>query len=173
MAVRSRVINAPPRALARPRVRLPAGSLLTLLAYALALLALLVALQAIVTWGQRRLDDARYGFPRRTVVQGLVGHGDADGLPSTITALNLDGQIVVIELPGDDAQKAVVLPAPFLVGRDGAFVVPRLALEDMNGDGHVDLLLTLDGEMVVYTNRDGAFQPPASTQAPSSAGGGQ
>jgi hypothetical protein len=54
----------------------------------------------------------------------------------------------------------VVIPGPLLVGRDSAYVVPHIALRDMNDDGHVDLLLTLRGETVVYLNHEGAFQSP-------------
>lgn len=121
-----------------PKTHVP----LALVAYALALLALVVLVQTLVTVAQRCLDDLRYGMPRRMLVQGIVGHDDGDGMPSTLQALNMAGQIVLIELPGSDPGRAVVLPAPFVIGADGVYVVPRLALHDVNGDSHVDLLLT-------------------------------
>jgi hypothetical protein len=161
MAVRSRVLISRERA--GPR-RARAEPLLTLLAYTLALLALITLFQTAITWSQRRLDDWRYGFPRTTSLDAFVGHGEAQALPTHLRALNLHGQIVVVEFPGGNPSRTVLLPAPRLVGRDAPFVVPKLALRDLNDDGHVDLLLTLTGETVVYLNRDGIFQPP-STEA--------
>jgi hypothetical protein len=157
MAVRSRVLTkrdrAGPRILSQP--------LLTLLAYTLAFLALMVLIQAAITWAQRRLDDLRYGFPRTTSLQSFVGHDEAQGLPSQLVAINLHGQVAIVEFPGSDASRTTVLPGPQLVGRDAAYVVPKLAVRDFNDDGHVDLLLTLEGETVVYLNRDGAFRLPS------------
>jgi hypothetical protein len=157
MAVRSRVLTRRDRA--GPRIL--SQSLLTLLAYTLAFLALIVLVQATFSWAQRRLDDLRYGFPRTTTLQAFVGHGEEQGLPTHLRAVNLHGQVVVVEFPGGDAGRTTVLAGPQLVGCDAAYVVPRLALRDLNSDEHVDLLLTLRGETVVYLNRDGAFQLPA------------
>jgi hypothetical protein len=133
--------------------------LLTIAAYGLALLAAAMVIQAIVTWSQRKIDDLRYGTPRMVVTAGFVGHGEAQGEPTHIIALNLHGQISVIELPGGDVSKMNVLLGPLMVGRDGEYVVPRPSLRDLNGDGHVDLLVALEGETLVYVNRNGAFQP--------------
>jgi hypothetical protein len=72
----------------------------TLLAYALALLALLVLVQNALQWSQRRLDDLRYGFPKTTSLDAFVGHGEAQGLSTHLRAVNLHGQIVVVEFPG-------------------------------------------------------------------------
>jgi hypothetical protein len=160
MAVRSRVLTTRDRA--SPR-RARAEPLLTLLAYTLALLALITLVQTAITWSQRWLDDGRYGFPRTTSLQAFVGHQD-QATPTLIQALNLHGQIVVVEFPGGNPSRTVLLPAPRLVGRDAMYVVPKLALRDLNGDGHVDLLLTLTGETVVYLNRDGAFRPPSTEE---------
>jgi hypothetical protein len=162
MAVRSHVLTA--RVRADPPVRqkyVPLRSPFTLLAYALALLALLVLVQNALQWAQRRLDDWRYGFPRTTSLDAFVGHGEEQGLPSHLRAVNLHGQVVVVEFPGGDVARTTVLAGPQLVGGDATYVAPKLAVRDLNDDGHVDLLLTLKGEMVVYLNQDGAFQPPS------------
>jgi hypothetical protein len=160
MAVRSRVLTRRDRA--GPPV--PSQSLLTLLAYTLAFLALIVLVQAALHWAQRHLDDLRYGFPRTTSLQAFIGHDETQGLPSQLVAINLHGQVAIVEFPGGDTGRTTVLAGPQLVGRDAAYVVPRLALRDLNDDGHVDLLLTLHGETVVYLNRDGAFQPPSTEE---------
>src|SRR6266498_1988829 len=112
----------------------------TALTYLLLLLLGYLLLTPVFTWGQRRLDDLRYGFPRATQLDGFVGHGEESGDPTHLMALNLRRQISILELPGGDPTKTRVLAGPYLVGADGSFVVPHLALEDVNGDGSADLL---------------------------------
>jgi hypothetical protein len=161
MAVTSRPLVARDRGGGIQLRHRAASLLLTFLAYTLALLALAVLIQTELNWAQRRLDDWRYGFPRTTSLDAFVGHGEAQALPTHLRAVNLHGQVVVVEFPGSDAARTAVLSGPQLVGRDAVYVVPKLALRDMNDDGHVDLLLTLKGETVVYLNQDGAFQLPS------------
>jgi hypothetical protein len=132
--------------------------LLTLVAGVLALLAVYVLVGHLVTWGQHVLDDVRYGSPRRVHLSGYVGHDDANSIPTQFIALNLDGQINILVLPGGDTDRLSILTGPYMVGADGSTIVPRLGLDDMDRDGHVDLLLTLRGETVVYLNKNGEFR---------------
>jgi hypothetical protein len=132
--------------------------LATALIYLLALVLGYLLLSPVFTWGQRRLDDLRYGFPRATQLAGLVGHGEESGEPTYLMALNLHGQVSILEVPGGDTEKLRALPGPYLVGADGAYVVPHLALEDVTGDGQPDLLLRVRDEIVVYVNENGSFR---------------
>ena len=115
-------------------------------------------LTPVVTWGQRRLDDLRYSFPRTTQLDGFVGHGEASGDPTHLIALNLRGQINILELPGSDLAQTRTLAGPYLVGAAGPYVVPYLSLADVNGDGQADLLLQVREEVVVYVNENGTFR---------------
>ena len=112
----------------------------------------------IIGWGQRRLDDMRYGFPRTIQLDGFVGHGEESGLPTHLMALNLNGQVSILEFPGGDPAKLRVFPGPYLVGTDGPYVAPHLSLADLTGDGQADLLLQVREEVVVYVNADGSFR---------------
>lgn len=140
------------------RMMLALRTLATMVVYGLALLAVMVLAAQGVTLGQRQLDEVRYGYPRRVHLSGYVGHNDAQALQTHFVAFNLDGRVSILEIPGGDIERLQVLHGPYVVGVDGPYVVPQLALEDMNGDGHVDLLLTLRGETVVYVNDAGAFR---------------
>jgi hypothetical protein len=128
------------------------------LTYLLLLVLGYLLLTPAFAWGQRRLDDMRYGFPRTTQLDGLVGHDEAGGEPTHLMALNLRGQVSILELPGGDPAKARAIVGPYLVGADGPYVVPRMALEDVSGDGQVDLLLQVREEIVVYINESGTFR---------------
>jgi hypothetical protein len=129
---------------------------MTALAYLLVLGYLL--LTPVVTWGLRRLDDLRYSFPRTTQLDGFVGHGEEGGEPTHLLALNLRGQVSILEFPGGDPMKTRVLTGPYVVGADGPSGVPYLALQDVNGDMQADLLLQVREEVVVYVNENGTFR---------------
>jgi hypothetical protein len=128
------------------------------LAYLLLLVLGYLVLTPVIVWGQRRLDDVRYGFPRTTHTEGFVGHGEESGDPTHLIALNLRGQVSILEIPGADTSKLRALPGPYLVGADGPYVVPYLSLADVTGDGQADLLLQVREEVVVYVNENGAFR---------------
>jgi hypothetical protein len=130
----------------------------TALVYVLLLILGYLLLTPVIGWGQRRLDDLRYGFPRATQIDGFVGHGEEGGMPTHLIALNLHRQVSILEIPGADVGNVRVLAGPYLVGADGETVAPRLALQDMNGDGHADLLLQVREEIVVYINDNGSFR---------------
>jgi hypothetical protein len=130
----------------------------TVLAYGLLLVLGYALLTPVLTWGQRRVDDLRYGYPRATQVEGFVGHAEQGGAPTHLMALNLHGQVSVVELPGGDAGQVRSFEGPYLVGADGRYVVPHLALSDLTGDGQADLLLQVREEIVVYVNENGTFR---------------
>jgi hypothetical protein len=128
------------------------------LTYLLLLVLGYLLLTPVFAWGQRRLNDMRYGFPRTTQLDGLVEHDEAGGEPTHLIALNLHGQVSILELPGGDPAKTRAIVGPYLVGADGPYVVPHLSLEDLSGDGQLDLLLQVREEIVVYINENGAFR---------------
>jgi hypothetical protein len=128
------------------------------LTYLLLLVLGYLLLTPVFAWGQRQLDDLRYGFPRTTHLDGLIGHDEAGGESTHLIALNLRGQISILELPGGDPAKARAIVGPYLVGADGAYVVPHLSLEDVSDDGQLDLLLQVREEIVVYINENGTFR---------------
>lgn len=131
---------------------------LPLLAYGLALLALVLVVERGLDIGQRTYDDMWYGFPRQVTVSDYVGHGDERSHPTVMQALNVNGQISILVLPAGNPQALQVLDGPYVVGRDGPYVVPYLDLQDVNGDTHADLLVTVREEIVVYINDDGQFR---------------
>jgi hypothetical protein len=111
-----------------------------------------------MVWGQRQLDTMRYGFPRAAQISAYVGHGDERLGPTLIETRNINGQISVLIFPAGDTSEVNVLHGPYLVGPDAPYEVARPLLRDMNGDTHVDLLVEVRGELVVYINERGTFR---------------
>ncbi|NJP06497.1 MAG: VCBS repeat-containing protein [Chloroflexaceae bacterium] len=134
------------------------GLLLKIGMYVLALAVLVLVAQQGSTYLQQQVDTMRYGFPRVAQITGYVGHGDAHQMPTHIMTLNMDGQISTLVIPGGDINRLSVLAGPYLVGMDGPFAVALPTLRDVNQDGHVDLLVTVRGETIVYLNQDGTFR---------------
>jgi hypothetical protein len=147
------------------RIRLPGGLrdalppwAMAAVTYLLLLILGYLLLTPVLAWGQRRVDDLHYGYPRTTQVDGFVGHNETGGEPTHLIAINLRRQVSVLEIPGGDAAQVRVLEGPYLIGADGGYAIPHLALEDITGDGNVDLLLQVREEIVVYVNDSGTFR---------------
>jgi hypothetical protein len=87
-----------------------------------------------------------------------VGHGTNPGMVSHLTAMNMDGQVVIVDFPGGDVERMRVLRGPYLFGAEGRETPLTLRLEDMNGDTHNDLILRVNNEEIIYLNRDQQFR---------------
>ncbi len=156
MAVVSRPLK--PRRASNPARLHQLTPLITAVLYGLALLIIALLLQQALVWGQRRIDDLRYGFPRAVHLNAVLAPADAQGTPTHIIALNLNGQVSVLLIPSGDVSQIKTLVGPYLVGRDGPYEVPLLTLQDVNADTWPDLLVTLRGEMIVYINDQGVLR---------------
>jgi len=116
--------------------------------------ALLTLPPAVGHW----LDDRQYGFPRTYQVDAVVGHGDSAAHPSHFIALNLQGQLEVIELPGGNPSKALIYIGPMLYGPGQDEVPLTVSFEDRNHDHEPDLVLHFEGQQVVFLNDGKTFQ---------------
>jgi hypothetical protein len=169
-----------PRPIRRRSDRLAAtGSpswMLRLLLIAGAGVLLILLLTWLVEWGRVRIDDIRYGRPRMTQLTAFVGHGDGDGVPTHLMAVNLNRRITIVEIPGGDPAKIRTIQGPYLVGKDEELTVATMRLLDVNSDGHADLLLRVKHEELVFINDKGEFRLMRRDERPQierTLGGGQ
>jgi hypothetical protein len=136
--------------------------------YGATLLLAVLAVYAVVGAVQSKvnvlIDDVRYGRPRTHHVAAFVGHGEQGGQPTHLTAINLNRQVVILELPGGDSSAVRTLVGPYLFGAEEHLTPATLSVRDMDGDGQPDLLLNIRREQIVYLNRDGAFRPPTAEE---------
>jgi hypothetical protein len=149
-----------------------------ILAYAVTLILAAAAIYVVVSLLLGKVsvlvDDLRYGRPRTTQIDAFVGHEETTGQPTHLLAINLNRQVMVIELPGGEAAKARTLSGPYLFGANEELTPLQLHLQDLDGDGKLDLLLDIRQEQLVYLNRDGAFRlPTPEEQAALQRGSGQ
>jgi hypothetical protein len=116
-------------------------------------------ISALVNWVHMSLDNLHYGRPRTSQTDLDVGHGGV----SHFTTENLQGHVIVTELPNNDPSKAKIYAGPTLVGGDPWLIPVTLSFKDVNGDGQLDMLFVVDGhEYATFLNgKDGMFHPPS------------
>lgn len=150
---------AAPRPTAIPAFPDPSRLLTTLLLIGALAIVLYFGITSLMAWTQTKMDDLKYGRPRTSQLDAFVGHGEANGAPSHFVAMNLNRRVTIMEFPGGDVTKPMVLVGPTLFGRDQDLTVVRLQVEDINGDTKPDLTVQVKDERLVYLNDGAAFRP--------------
>ena len=125
----------------------------------LGMLVLWTILVFAVGWVGTTLDDIHYGRPRTFQIDAVVGHNDSAASPSHFIAINLNGHIEVIEMPGGDASHARIYIGPQLYGTNDDLVPVTLSFVDVNGDKKPDMIIHFQGSEVVFINDAGGFRP--------------
>ena len=147
----------------RPRGFLRAHPLLWLGVGMLVMFLLWVGLQALGSWWSLHQDDVTYGRPRTAQYDVVVGHDDSPAHPTHLIALNLHGTII-IELPGGDLSKAHIYQGPHLYDPGADLFPVTLTFPDPAGDGHPNMEVHVQGQIIVYLNQQGQFVPQESSQ---------
>jgi len=120
--------------------------------------------QLLLGWVGTSLDSLHYGYPRTYQTDAVVGQGDDAARPSHFVALNLKGQLEVIELPAGDASHAKIYLGPHLYGPGADLVPVTLQFVDSRHDHHPDMVVFFQGQQAVFRNAQGSFHaPPASS----------
>jgi len=120
--------------------------------------------QLLIGWMGNTWDTLQYGYPRTFQVDAVVGQGDSAAHPSHFLALNLKGQIEVIDLPAGDGSHAKIYLGPHLYGQSADRVPVTLQFVDSRHTHQPDMIVLLQGERIVFRNAQGSFHaPPASS----------
>ena len=145
-----------------PRVTRPRGRLwFTLIVGMLAMGALVLILNAAIGWVQAKQLDWTYGYPRTFQVDAVVGHEhDSLAHPSHFIALNLRGQVEVIELPAGDPAHVHLYLGPTVT--DESLPV-TLSFADVDHDGRPDLVIHVGESVMVLLNNGHDDQFHAAT----------
>jgi hypothetical protein len=124
----------------------------------LCIVAIVLVANSVLTWGQIKLDDMRYGRPRTMQLAGFVGHNEGSGAPTQFVAMNLNRRVVVFEIPGGDAAQTRTLTGPYLFGANEDLTPVRLRLQHINADNDTDLVISVKNEEIMYINESGSFR---------------
>lgn len=119
-----------------------------------------------INWGTSVYNNAVYGYPRTSQVDAVVGHNDSAKNPSHFIALNLHGQVIIVEFPGGDPSKAIDYTGPKLFEPGEDQIPITLSFADMNHDGMPDMIVHIGDQDIVFYNNGKQFitQPSGSNQ---------
>ncbi len=144
-------------ALWQPRLLLPGVGIGMLLAILVVVLG-----QLLIGWIGNTWNTFQYGYPRTYQVDAVVGHHDSVAHPSHFIALNIQGQIEIIEFPGGDASHAKIYLGPHAYGSQADLVPVTLRFVDTQHNHQPDMVIQFQGEQIMFHNADGTFHPPSA-----------
>lgn len=144
----------------RERRKSGAGS--RIITIALLLLVIGFSGSVVINWVGDKIGDLQYGRPRTFQTEAVVGHNnDSDFAKSHFIALNLNGQIEIIELPAGDGSKAVSYVGPNIVNSN---IPIRVKFVDVNDDQKPDMVIEIEdgsNHVIVMMNTGQKFDPKA------------
>jgi len=124
----------------------------------IAALALWVTAATLLAWGTEKYNDIIYGNPRIFQTDFVVGHNhDSKAHPSHFIALNLHGQVIIIELPAGDPTKSIDYIGPALIAVGDEKIPITLTFSDVNGDKNVDMIVHIQDKEVHFCNNGTKF----------------
>ncbi len=122
-------------------------------------LLLVWGVSALTQWWDAHQLDATYGFPRTYQVDAVVGHDDSADHPTHFIFLNLKGRVVIIELPGGKVAQTRIYNGPAIIGNTPDQIPITATFQDVNGDGKVDMLVSVGNQQFTYLNDGTQFKP--------------
>ena len=112
----------------------------------------------VIPFLQVKYDDLRYGRPRVFHLQADLNPNDESTEITHLYAFNVDGQARVIIFPAKANESLQELRLPYIPGRSRGNVVPRLTMVPVTSDAYPDLIIDLDGELIMYVAENGGFR---------------
>lgn len=110
-------------------------------------IACYLLLYVLWTGGRGIYNDLAYGTTTRTShLEAVVGDHDSATSPTHFAAMNLHGNIDVVEFPGGDVTHAKVFPGPHLLWSNADKAVVTLEVKDVNGDQKPDIIVHVQGD---------------------------
>ena len=124
----------------------------------IAALALWVTAATLLGWGTEKYNDIIYGNPRLYQTDYVVHHNnDSPAHPSHFIALNLHGQVIIVELPAGDPTKSIDYIGPALIAAGDEKIPITLSFSDVNKDGKVDMIVHIQDKEVHFCNNGSKF----------------
>ena len=118
----------------------------------IAALALWFTFSSLLAWGIGKYNDITYGYPRYYQTDAVVGHNDSLAHPSHFVALNLHGQVIVIELPGGNPARSFDYVGPSMIAKGDDLIPITLTFSDVHHNGEPDMVIHIQDREFVFCN---------------------
>lgn len=123
----------------------------------IAALALWVSAATMIAWGTEKYNDLVYGNPRIYQTDYIVGHHDSPAHPSHFIALNLHGQVIIVELPAGNPTKSIDYIGPALIAPGDEKIPITLSFSDAHNNGQPDMIVHIQDKEVRFCNNGTKF----------------
>jgi hypothetical protein len=123
------------------------------------MIVLVMSFSALGSWWHVYQDDLRYGRPRTSQLDAVVGHNDSAAHPTHFIFLNLNRHVEIIEIPGGDVTHTHIYTGPVLFGNGQDLTPVTGEIRDVNGDGKPDLIVHIQDQQIVFINDGTTFHP--------------
>ena len=121
------------------------------------MLALWAGGSMALNWWNNHQLDSQYGMPRTYQTDALVYAADTQAHPSHYIFLNLNGSIMIIELPQGDQAHARIYKGPTLYS-DNAGYTPVTG-EFRSANGKMEMIVHVGDQQFIYLNDGTQFKP--------------
>jgi hypothetical protein len=122
----------------------------------LALFLWIGASQALAWWNNHQLDSI-YGMPRTYQTDFLVYPSDTLDHPSHYIFLNLNGTIMIVEIPHGDPTHARIYKGLSVFSGDAAYTPATGEFKQVNGK--VEMIVHVGDQQFLYVNDGTQFKP--------------
>ncbi|GHO88200.1 hypothetical protein [Dictyobacter formicarum] len=140
------------------QTRFPSASLATLVSLGMVIMLLLILIgQGIASWTSTVVTDWQYGRPRTFQTDAFVGH-EQTGQPSHFVALNVRGQVEVLELPSNDPSRARLILGPHLSGPQADLIPVTIHFVPSSTPHAPNMRLDIGSTSILFYNTHGQFQ---------------
>lgn len=123
----------------------------------MAILSLWALGAAALSWGTNVYNNVTYGYPRTFQTDAVVGHNDSVHNPSHFIAVNLHGQVIIVEFFGGDPSQSRSYVGPDLVGQQADLLPVTLTFSDFYHTRKIDMVVHVGDQFVVYCNNSSYF----------------
>ena len=120
------------------------------------LLALCAGLSWLTSWITSNQLNATYEYPRVFQADAVVYPGDTSEHPSHYLFLNLQGTVLIIELPHGDSTKARIYKGPTLFDANADQIPVTGEFRVVNGK--IEMLVHIQEKVILYVNDGTEFK---------------
>ncbi len=118
----------------------------------IAALALWLTFSSLLAWGIGKYNDVMYGYPRYYQTDAVVGHYDSPAHPSHFVAMNLHGQVVVVELAGGNPNRSFDYVGPSMIAKGDDLIPITLTFSDVHHNGKPDMVIHIQDREFIFCN---------------------